>query len=330
MHIHFSARGSSMNRKRKQIIAGNEVSEIYTFNLGGVFQKVLIEGKSKKLPVVIALHGGPGSPVPFSVGCRGLFPEFTDRFIMVYWDQLGCGINDCNLKDKYGTDDFVGMTNDLISEVKKLFPENRIILFGMSWGSVLSLRCSQNADAVVAWGQVLHNLFFNDIVYDALEKGGLSTRKLKRIKAVTADNFTDSDMKLISGSIRKYTDGYTNKNGRQASVGVIIKGLLRSPDYRFRDFKAIMINGTASSTRLWPELLKIDLRNELSRVQVPYYILQGDTDIVTPTEYVLRAVENWDSKYLRVQITENSGHMPGEEGMQAVLDALLSASEGRE
>lgn len=31
---------------------------------------MLIEGKNKDLPVVITLHGGPGTPIPFSVGCR--------------------------------------------------------------------------------------------------------------------------------------------------------------------------------------------------------------------------------------------------------------------
>ncbi len=319
-----------MNKNRKNIIAGNEISELYTFSLGGVHQKVLVEGKRKDLPVVISLHGGPGSPIPFSVGCRGLFPEFTNRFIMVYWDQLGCGINNCKLKDKYATEDFVQMTNDLIAEIKKLFPENRIILFGMSWGSVLALRCSRNADAVVVWGQVLHSLFLNSIVHDALEKAGLPAGKLKRIKAVTADNFTNSDMMLISGSIKKYTYGYSNKNGRPAATVPIIKGLLSSPDYRFRDFAAIMVNGTASSTRLWPELLKIDLSEELANVQVPYCILQGDTDIVTPTEYVARAVENAENQHLSLRITENSGHMPGEEGMAAVFDALLQASEEQE
>ncbi len=319
-----------MNKTRKQIVAGNEISELFTFTLGGVPQKVLVEGKCRDLPVVISLHGGPGTPIPFSVGCRGMFPEFTDRFIMVYWDQLGCGINDCKLKDKYRTSDFVQMTNDLITEIRNLFPENKIILFGMSWGSVLALKCSQNADAVVVWGQVLHNLFLNSIVYDSLEKGGLSARKLRRIKAVTPDNFTTSDMMLISGSIKKYTDGNTNKKGKQAPIGPIIKGLITSPDYSFRDCKAIMVNGTTSSTHLWSELLKIDLSEELSNVQVPYYILQGDTDIITPTEYVDRAINSSDNKHLSLHITENSGHMPGEEGMQAVLDTLIIAAEKQE
>lgn len=319
-----------MSRTRKQIIADNAISELYTFTLGGVPQKVLAEGKQKELPVVITLHGGPGSPIPFSVGCRGMFPEFTDRFIMIYWDQLGCGINDCKLKDNYAISNFVQMTNDLIAEIRKLFPKNRIILFGMSWGSVLALKCSRNADAVVVWGQVLHSLFLNDIVYEALAKAGIPAGKLRRIKTVTTDNFTDSDMKLISNSIRKYTDGYINKNGKQPSMVPIIKGLLTSPDYSFRNFKAIMVNGTASSTRIWPELLKTDLTEELARVQVPYHILQGDTDIVTPTEYAVRVIKNAGNRCLSLRIAENSGHMPGEEGMRAVFDALLCAAEEQE
>ena len=60
--------------KRKRYIKSCEVSEIVNVNLGGYEQKILVEGKSKNLPVVVCLHGGPGSPVPFSVGCRGLFP----------------------------------------------------------------------------------------------------------------------------------------------------------------------------------------------------------------------------------------------------------------
>ena len=121
-----------MNKKRKAIIEQNEISELVTFNLGGYEQKVLIEGKSKNLPVVITLHGGPGTPIPFSVGCRGLFPEFTDKFIMVYWDQLGCGKNNYKIDDSFKISSFVEMTSDLIDNLKKMFPENKILIFSTS------------------------------------------------------------------------------------------------------------------------------------------------------------------------------------------------------
>jgi len=319
-----------MDRRRKQVIEKNEVSQVYTFKLGGVAQKVLIEGRSRELPVVICLHGGPGTPIPFSVGCRGLFPEFTDKFIMVYWDQLGCGINDYKLKDEFGVESFVEMTADLIGEVKKLFPGNQIILFGMSWGSVLALRVlgkvQGQVDSVVVWGQILKRLFMNDEVYEALEAAGLSTKKMQRIKGITPDDFTGKDMQFLAGSVKKYTEGYFNKQGAKISLGPIIKGLLTSPDYRLKDFKAIMVNGTITSTRLWPELLKMDLTKELQEVNVPYYILQGDTDIVTSTKGIQCVVGNTNNPNLHCKVVGYSGHMPGKEGMDAVYETLMSVT----
>ena len=98
---------------------------------------------------------------------------------MVYWDQLGCGINNYQLDSRFTVDSFVEMTAELIIEVKKLFPNNTLILFGMSWGSVLALKVLQkaqgNIDGVVTWGQVLRKLFLNEEVYQALEKAGCPT-----------------------------------------------------------------------------------------------------------------------------------------------------------
>ena len=130
--ISYFSEVSKLNKKRKEIIANNEVSEIHTLNLGGYNQKILVEGKKKDLPIVIFLHGGPGTPIPFSVGCRGLFPQFTDKFIMVYWDQLGCGINNHVIDEQFTIETFVNMTKDLICEIKKMFPDNPIYIFATS------------------------------------------------------------------------------------------------------------------------------------------------------------------------------------------------------
>ncbi|MDE5896192.1 MAG: hypothetical protein K2H43_00085, partial [Clostridia bacterium] len=64
-----------MNRERKQYIRSCEISEVCSVPLGGVKQKILIEGQRRGTPVILFLHGGPGFPVPFCVGARGLFPE---------------------------------------------------------------------------------------------------------------------------------------------------------------------------------------------------------------------------------------------------------------
>ena len=316
-----------MDKKRKRIIAGNTVSQVYRFPLGGYKQKVLVEGRTKQLPVVIVLHGGPGTPLPFSVGCRGLFPEFTNRFLMVYWDQLGCGCNDHVIDESFCIDSFVQMACDLVKKVKGLFPDNKIYLFSMSWGTILSVKILEKdpyaADGVVAWGQIVRDLFFNEEVMRALEASRLPKKKLAAVRAADKNHASPKDLQLVSASIRKYTSGYQNKKGAKAPTGPVIKGLLTSPDYRLKDFKAVMVNGYRGNKSLWKEILQIDLSQTLREVRIPYVILQGDTDIVTSTKTVSGLVREADNDYLRCEIVKNSGHMPGSEGMERVLERIV-------
>lgn len=315
-----------MNKKRKEIIASNEISKLCTFNLGGYEQRVLLEGRSSKLPILISLHGGPGTPIPFSAGGRGLFPEFTNRFILVSWDQLGCGINDHKIDDSFTIDSFVQMGTDLVGEIRKLFPNNKIYIFSTSWGSVLSARMLEKepklVDGVVACGQIVKNIFFNEATFDALRKSKLPAKKLQEIESINMDNVEPKDLQLISSSLMKYTNAYQNKNGKSAPMGSMIMGLMASPDYKLKDFKAVMVNGYRGNRSLWNELLTIDLTEVLSGVEIPYTIIQGDTDVVAVTKTVKKLVKSAGNDLLTCYVVENTGHMPGAECMEYVLKLL--------
>lgn len=319
-----------MNKKRKEIISNNEISEIYTLNLGGYNQKILVEGKKKDLPIVIFLHGGPGTPIPFSVGCRGLFPEFTDKFIMVYWDQLGCGINNYVIDEKFTIETFVNMTEELICEIKRMFPKNSIYIFATSWGSILSAKVLEKvADVVkgvVVCGQVIKELFFNEEVYAELDKSKLPKKRLNIIKNANIDKITPKELQLVSSSIRKYTSGYENKNGESTPMGKIIFGLLTSPDYNFNDFKAIMINGYMNNVSLWKEILRLDLSLTLKNVKIPYIMIQGDTDIVASTKVAQTITK--DNAHLKCKVVKNSGHYPNKSMMDIVYQELIAQIYG--
>lgn len=317
--------------KRKDIIKSNEISELCTFSLNGYEQKVLLEGKRKDLPIIITLHGGPGTPIPFSVGCRGLFPEFTDNFIMVYWDQLGCGINNYDIDDTFSIDSFVQMTKELVELVKKKFPNNKVMIFATSWGSVLSAKLLERTpyavDAVVVCGQIIKNVFICDEVKKTLRQGGISEKKFEIINNITVENFSPQHLKLISASLRKYTNAYQNKIGAKAPMGKIIKGLLTSPDYKFKDFKAIMVNGYIKNTSLWKEILRLNLTEQLRNVEIPYIILQGDTDIVASTQTIRELVSDSNNTNLKLKIVADTGHLPGVEMMNTLLSSLQETAQ---
>lgn len=317
--------------KRKDIILNNEISELCAFILNGYEQKVLIEGKRKDSPIIITLHGGPGTPIPFSVGCRGLFPAFTDIFIMVYWDQLGSGINNYVIDDTFSIDSFVQMTEELVEQIKKKFPNNKVMIFSTSWGSILSTKLLERnphaVDAVIACGQIIKDVLICDEVKNTLCKSSIPKKKLDRINNITVENFTGKDLQLISDSLRKYTNAYQNKIGAKAPIGSIIKGLITSPDYKMKDFKAIIVNGYMKNTSLWKEILRLNLTKQLKKVKIPYIMLQGDTDIVASTQTVKELVSISNNTNLRYKIVANTGHFPGVEMMDTLLSVLQETTQ---
>ena len=291
---------------------------------------MLIEGKNRDNPIVITLHGGPGIPIPFSVGCRGLFPVFTDEFTMVYWDQLGCGINNHVIDNSFSVDAFVQMTEELIEKIRVKFPNNKIMIFSTSWGSILSAKLLEKnpyaVDSVIVCGQIIKNVFICDEVIDTLAQTNIPVKKLERIKNITVDNFQGKDLQLISSALRKYTNAYQNRIGEKAPMGTIIKGLLKSPDYKVKDFKAIMVNGYMKNTSLWKEIIQINLTEQLRNVKVPYIILQGDTDIVASTKLVKELVVDSNNTCLDCKVVADTGHMPGVEMMDTLLTVLKECS----
>lgn len=316
-----------MNKKRKSYIDSCEVSYVKSERLGGYLQKYAVEGKRKDLPVVICLHGGPGSPIPFSVGCRGLFPDFTDKFIMVYWDQLGCGANNFPVDDRFSIEQFANMSVDLIKAIKKDFPNNKLFLFGMSWGSVLALisaaRMPKEIDGVLVCGQVLTAPMFSDYALETIKNSFAPQKEKDFVEKLHAQkDVTFQEGMRLSKIIRKYTDGYSKRDAESMPIGWLIKGMLSSPDYRLKDFLAVFKNGYAKNQSLVKEMSRIDLRDMLKDIACPYMIFQGETDIVTSTKELVIFADGCQNENVRYQVIPDMGHFPSASAMKLIRDYL--------
>lgn len=315
-----------MNKRRRDLIATNQISTVREYTLGGHRQRVALDGKHAASPLLLTLHGGPGTPFPFSVGCRGLFPQFSAHFIMVYWDQLGCGANNYPLKNDFSVHSFADMGIDLIKALRQDFPQNPLFLLGTSWGSVLAanaaIRVPQLIDGVVAYGQVVKQPFFNAEVYAALGQAALRRKEKARLAKIRAQaQHTPADWNCMVKWIRKYTDGYQAKSELPMRIGHIFMQMLASPDYSLKDFIALFINGYAKNTRLLQDLLHIDLSDTLEQMPVPYFIVQGSTDIVSSTKTLARLVAQSGNANLRYMALENNGHIPDMDGLEKILAA---------
>ena len=57
--------------------------------IGGIGQWITIRGESKRNPVILFLHGGPGDA--YSPFAESLFGTWEKDFTLVQWDQRGAG-----------------------------------------------------------------------------------------------------------------------------------------------------------------------------------------------------------------------------------------------
>ena len=126
--------------------------------------------------------------------------------------------------------------------MKSRFPGNKVFLFSMSWGSILSTKVVEKnpdlIDGVLAWGQIVKELFFCDEVMETLAASKLPAKKLEHLRTVTKENFTLKDLQLVSSSLTKYTNAYQDKTGPKTPILPFVWGLATSPDYSMKALKA--------------------------------------------------------------------------------------------
>jgi len=216
------------------------------------------------------------------------------------------------------------MTVDLVKAIRQDFPGRPIHLFGVSWGSILAvLAVSQLQgiiDRVIIYGQVTSRMFVNDEVFAQLRCANLKDKERKQLEEMAGNaELSAADVTAMAGFIQKYTEGYQAKNGGKIPLGKLLWGVFTSPDYAFKDFKAVLFNGAQKNKSLFQALLQVDVTDTLKTISVPYLIFQGSTDTVTSTKNIERLVQEAHNPHLQLYIVQDSGHMPGANGMEDFL-----------
>ena len=107
--------------------------------LGGARHYVLIRGRDRAAPLLVFIHGGPGySAMPFN---RLLNANLENDFVFVNWDQRGTGYSFSAARDRstLTLDQIVDDLDDLVDALRSEFGQDRVLLAGHSWGSVVGL-----------------------------------------------------------------------------------------------------------------------------------------------------------------------------------------------
>jgi len=119
--------------------AEGSVFSIETVVLGGLEQTITIRGVDATNPVLLHLHGGPGMPSAPWASWGDYYEELEDHFVFVHWDQRGAGKSFYRglTADDVRIEDFVKDTLELSQILRDRFKQEKIFLWGHSWGSGL-------------------------------------------------------------------------------------------------------------------------------------------------------------------------------------------------
>jgi pimeloyl-ACP methyl ester carboxylesterase len=109
--------------------------------IGGVDQWLLIRGKSIDNPILLFLHGGPGSAEWPLV--RRYNSDLENHFIIAYWEQRGAGKSFRKGIPGLNVAQFISDTREIIEYLKMKFAKNKVFMIGHSWGSLIGILTAQ-------------------------------------------------------------------------------------------------------------------------------------------------------------------------------------------
>lgn len=318
---------------RGQVIA-NSLAEKEWSEIGGIRQGYFLRSENPHNPVILYLHGGPGSPeLPFIIKKERL-ERLEKYFTVCYWDQRGAGMTFQNSGDlsEMILSRMVEDTREMTEYLKKCFDQEKIYLMGHSWGTYLGIRTiaqyPENYLAYIGIGQVTHQLESERMAYDYMLQHAAQTgdrnaiRKLEKFDKNAAD-FPDNRylMKVRTPLMNKYGIGIEHKG---LSMSNLASDLLSFGGYTISD-KINYLRGTMYSLKhLFRYVIEDNLFDSATRFEVPVYIFHGKYDYQVSYLLSLKYAEIIEAPRKAFYTFENSAHSPNLEEPEKFVATVLA------
>lgn len=289
------------------------ISVLEEVEIGGMGQWVLIKGEDISNPVLLWLHGGPGSSLMPASWCFD--DELLSDFVVVHWDQRGSGkSNSWGFDyDELNLERYVQDAHEVTSYLKQKLGKEKIYIIGYSWGSRIGIRLSarypEDYHALISLGQVVspikdHVVTFSRIMEKAQQED--NERDITRLEMLGEPPYLEhKDYTVLRGMAQQYDGGTDFGYLKLAWLG------LQSSEYRLRDYPLYIAGYLKGLKAMWEESIQFDAFAEAQSLKLPVYFLIGSKDLYTPIELVREYYEYLDSPMGKELIVfEHSAHAP--------------------
>lgn len=326
-------------RKKTDIVTPDGINSLEKVTLGQIDQWILIRGLNRANPVLLFLHGGPGTPLFTNAREIGVGAKLEQHFVMVYWEQRGTGksFSSSIPVESMTIEQLISDTHELTDILIDRFKAPKIYIVGRSWGSLIGLLTAKSHHelfhAYIGIGQMVYPLENDRISYQYTLKIAErleNEEALKDLKKIGTPPYNYEELiiqrKWLTGfyenmMVEKFNKKRTNYR----------KKLLSTPEYSLIDILKMGMNPLFSIKHLWnDEFYKMNLSKQVPKIEVPVYFLAGRYDYFTPSEIVEDYYQKLQApKGKHIIRFENSGHHPELEEPEKFYHVMVNIVLGK-
>lgn len=326
------------NSLKSKIDTDMGIQESTYITIGGIEQYLQIRGEDRSNPIILWLHGGPGFPLTYLTYFyqTALEKEYT----IVCWEQRGCGRTFYKNKDNGNLtiEQLLVDTDEVIDYLRERFDQEKIIIIGQSWGTVLGTEYinvhSEKVSAYIGVGQVIN--FFQGKIYAAecaMEKAvavgnnedaAFLENCIEQLSGT--ENIGNLDVKSLEEMIITSVK-YLKCDGEMSGMKQIFTAIT-SPEMSWNDAKWFLFASntqniiTSQSNLVDYMYFQFDVMDLSERYDIPICFIQGDNDWITPTYLVDNYYSRVTAKKKEMVTISNTGHTPFLDDPEQFVEAV--------
>ena len=289
------------------------IVEEHFARIGGIEQWMGIRGEDRENPVLLVIHGGPGSS--YSIFTPHL-RSWEKHFTIVQWDQRGA----CRTwaRSRPRSSDEMSMdlfTRDGIEVAEFLcshLGKSRLFLLASSFGSTFGLQIARRRpDLFYAYIGVDQNVGMvrgrqenHREVLERLRHSGLG-RGVNALQRIGADPtpWTRADFDSVARWTMK-----SDPRGFRRTMKLLKDAVWFAPGWKLTDIRAFVRGMHFSLQHLLPEIARFDAWQQGVRFELPFFIFQGENDVLTTPSLAQAYFNDVVAPIKRMILITDAGH----------------------
>jgi pimeloyl-ACP methyl ester carboxylesterase len=295
------------------ITTPNGIVEQRFIKAGGIDQWIQIRGEDRDNPVLLVLHGGPGWPnAVFTLPLR----PWEQHFTVVQWDHRGAG-KTLHRNGKTGSGEMtfdrrVADAIEVIEFLRRHLGVDKVIVLAESMGTLTGLPLVKRRPDLVH-ALVTTDLYVNMVANEA-RKWQLTLARLRAAgnrKGVAALERIGADptrWDLRAWNTNMAWAFRTNVPTPNLDRKLLFPLALTSPIYSLRDLSSLFTGFQWSTAQMLTELMAYDARRLGTRFEVPFFLFQGESDVVTLTSLATEYFQEVEAPTKELALIKDAGH----------------------